>query len=468
MAVSSPPASFRSQLIRIFHEARCARREKCSETVCVGPIVPTQTVGSKFRRYASEFASASMHLLARTLHFRAIFGLVQGLLPALFIVSALLCSGCARLPATGPHDAFVEVAAPELSDDLELAGLIGAIQAQSGALHASSAAIMEVGPIKMSRGDYRTRLEQLSARLESSIPYREKLDFIRDNFRFFELRGGSVEGEILLTSYFEPVIAGSLVPTPTYSRPLYGKPKDLLTLALAAFSEKYKDDKPLKARLYNDRIVPFFNREEIDGKGALAHRGLELVWVDPVDAFFLQIQGSGTVVLPNKQELHIVYADKNGHRYEAIGKFLRERIAPQKVTMQRVEALLRSLPPQERDRIMFMNPSYVFFSRSQKRAVTSLGVPATPGRTIAADPRFAPKGALVFLEFEKPVFTENQSLEEDPAAFEPSARFVLDQDSGGAITGTGRVDLFWGRGDEAKRYAGVLQNRARALYLVPK
>lgn len=393
-------------------------------------------------------------------------------LPALrllcLMAGALLFSGCARLPATGPHDAFVEVSAPPLSDDLQLAGLVDAVQAQSSALRASSDRIIEVGPTRISRGEYQASLERLSAVLQSSAPYQEKLDFIRDQFRFFELRGGNIEGEILLTSYFEPVIPGSSSPTSVYSRPLYGKPQELLTVSLAAFSEKYKEEKPLKARLNRDRVVPFFNREEIDGKGALRRRELELVWVDPVDAFFLQIQGSGTVVLPNAEELHLVYADKNGHRYEAVGKFLREKIAPRKVTMQRVEALLRSLPPYERDRIMFMNPSYVFFSLSHTRAVTSLGVPATPGRTIAADPRVAPKGALVFLQFEKPLFAPNQSPGEDPIAFEPSARFVLDQDSGGAITGTGRIDLFWGRGDDAKRHAGVMQNRARALYLVPK
>jgi membrane-bound lytic murein transglycosylase A len=220
--------------------------------------------------------------------------------------------------------------------------------------------------------------------------------------------------------------------------------------------------------MVKDRVVPFFTREEIDGRRALAGKSLELAWVDPIDAFFLQIQGSGTVVLPHGEEIFIVYADKNGHRYEAIGKFLKDQIAPQKVTMQRLEAKLRSMSPVERDTILFMNPSYVFFNRSKQRAITAIGAPATPGRTIAADPRFAPKGALAYLQFEKPVFGPQEPSPSDPQRFEPAARFVIDQDSGGAITGTDRIDLFWGRGDEAKKYAGVMQNRARIIYLAPR
>jgi membrane-bound lytic murein transglycosylase A len=237
---------------------------------------------------------------------------------------------------------------------------------------------------------------------------------------------------------------------------------------LSLFSERFKDEKALKARVVGDRIVPYFSREEIDGKGALQGKELELLWADPIDVFFLQIQGSGTVVLPNGEERHIVYADKNGHRYEPVGKFLKNKIAPYKVTMQRVEAALRSMSPHERDQMLFLNPSYVFFSLSKQRAITALGVPATPGRTIAVDPRFAPKGALAFLTFQKPSFHSSQAQGDDPGEFKEASRFVLDQDSGGAITGTGRVDLFWGRGDEAKRYAGVMQNHARILYLIPR
>ena len=164
----------------------------------------------------------------------------------------------------------------------------------------------------------------------------------------------------------------------------------------------------------------------------------------------------------------MTYADKNGHRYEPVGKFMRPVIGTKKITMQRIEQALRSMSPQERDSYLFKNPSYVFFNRSDKRAITSLGVPATPGRTIAVDPRYAPKGALALLTFKKPTFSERHSPGDEPVGHETVSRLVLDQDSGGAITGTNRVDLFWGRGDAAKQFAGVIQDNARVVYLFPK
>jgi membrane-bound lytic murein transglycosylase A len=388
---------------------------------------------------------------------------------ALCIVCLQLLSflGCARPPATGPHDAFRKIQPPTIADDLALEGLVEAIDAQSNILRNSSSTTMKIGPLSISRGEYQAALEQLRAVLRSERSLASKLDYIRDHFTFFEFFGGDSWGEVLLTSYFEPSIAGSLTPTKTCTRPLYGRPADLVSIPLPEFSERFKDEKPLKGRVLKDRVVPFFSREEIDGKRALQGRGLELVWVDPIDAFFLQIQGSGTVVLPSGEQQSIVYADKNGHRYEPIGKFLKDQIAPHTITMQRIEALLRRMSAAERDRTLFLNPSYVFFKRATQRAITAIGAPATPGRTIAVDPRYAPKGALAMLQFEKPVFKPEQIEGDDPAYFERSSRFVIDQDSGGAITGTNRVDLFWGRGADARKYAGVLQNKARLIYLVP-
>ena len=380
---------------------------------------------------------------------------------------ALLC-GCAHRLATGPQDAFREVAPPVLSDDLSLSGLNDAIKAQSHVLEAKSSELIEVGPVAIPRGEYATALERLSRVLDSNVSESAKLSYIADNFRFFEFAGGEKPGRVLLTGYFEPILQGSKSKTSRFSRPLYRKPDDLVSVGLHAFSERFKDEKPLKARVEAFKVVPYYSRAEIDGKGSLAGRGLELAWVDPIDAFFLHIQGSGTVIWPDGHEQHLVYSDKNGHMYQAIGKFLKGTIAPHPVTMPRIERVLRSMSSQERDRVLFLNPSYVFFSPSQRRAITSMGIPATPGRTIAVDPRFAPKGALSYMIFQKPLFRSDGVKSDDPISFSEAARFVLDQDSGGAITGTGRVDLFWGRGDEAKRHAGVMQHPARIMYLIPR
>jgi membrane-bound lytic murein transglycosylase A len=220
--------------------------------------------------------------------------------------------------------------------------------------------------------------------------------------------------------------------------------------------------------VHEGKVTPYFSRGEIDSGHALKGRKLELCWVDPTDAFFLHIQGSGTVKLPHGEELFITYAEKNGQKYVPIGKYLKERLAPLPVTMQRIERVVKMMSEQERSDLFAKNPSYVFFTKSKRRAITSLGVPATPGRTIAVDSKFAPKGALALISFNKPLVDQPESVDSGTHPTTRVSRFVLDQDSGGAITGTDHVDLFWGRGDEAKKVAGILQDKARIVFLVPK
>jgi membrane-bound lytic murein transglycosylase A len=355
-----------------------------------------------------------------------------------------------------------------LSDDLALKDLTEAIIVDIQALEASPDKVMRFGPRSITRRAYADALASLLHILSSPAPESDKLSYIRDNFIFMEFYGGDRWGEILLTSYFEPLLSGSKTRTKTFTCPLYGRPADLVTIPLASFSERFKDERALKARVDGTQVVPYYSRQEIDGKQKLANRGLELAWVDPIDAFFLHIQGSGTVKLERGEEVYMTYADKNGHKYEPVGKFMRNVIGSNKITMQRIENALRSMSSHERDSYLFKNPSYVFFKRSEKRAITSLGVPATPGRTIAVDPRYAPKGALALLTFQKPVFGPRHSPGDDPISYDNVSRLVLDQDSGGAITGTNRVDLFWGRGDSAKQYAGIIQDTARIMYLLPK
>lgn len=387
----------------------------------------------------------------------------------ILLAVALGLSGCARHATPTAETAFRLAEAPILSDDLALEELASALESQRAALNRKPAAAMRFGPRTISQGEYASALELLAAELRS--PARstaEKLRYISDSFDFMEIYGGEEWGTVLLTGYFEPVIEGSLKRTSRFTQPLYAKPSDLLTVRLAPFASRLKGEPQLKGRIEQDQVVPYYSRREIDGGHALRGRKLELCWTDPVDAFFLQIQGSGTVMLTGGSSLHLTYADKNGHAYVPIGKFLKERLSPQPVTMQSIVKSLRQMAPHERDALLFENPSYVFFRRSAQRAVTSSGIPATPGRTIAADPAFAPKGALAFISFAKPVFPPGSDVEREPVSHTEVSRFVLDQDSGGAITGTGRVDLFWGRGDEAKMFAGRLQEPARVWYLVPK
>jgi len=387
-----------------------------------------------------------------------------------FTTLALAASGCVRPPAVSPEKAFREVAPTEIEvgDDLDLSGLAEAITLQQGALKKSAQAVMRFGSVTISRADYSAALDKLLAQLSSTQSAAVKLDYIKNNFRFFEFYGGREWGEVLLTSYFEPIIPGSLRRSERFSQALYARPSDLVVIDLKQFSPRFKDEGSLRGRINQGRVVPYFSRSEIDDEKALEGKRLELCWVDPIDAFFAHIQGSCTVTLQNGKDLHVTYADKNGLKYEPIGKYLKEQIAPNRVTMQRIEAVARNMTPAERSALFAKNPSYVFFTISRQRALTSLGVPATPGRTIAADPKFAPKGALALISFNKPVVSNNWRLSDGDPPTTRAIRLVVDQDSGGAITGTDHIDLFWGRGDEAKRVAGILQDRARIVYLAPK
>lgn len=387
--------------------------------------------------------------------------------PLVGILCLTLVAGCARPRSVEPELAFREtsITTDVISDDLHFAGLADAIQAQQGILRGSPQKVMEFGRWKITRGEYAAALDQLAATLRSPISDSEKLRYIRDNFAFLEWYGGKDWGEILVTGYFEPVLRGSLRRTETFSQPLYARPHDLLTVDLKQFSPRFKEEGALKARIEKNAVVPYFSRAEIDSRQALKGRGLELAWVDPVDAFFLQIQGSGTVRTTKGEELHLTYAEKNGHRYEPVGKYLKERLAPAPVTMQRIEEVAHAMTPAERAELFEKNPSYVFFKKSKERAITAMGIPATPGRTIASDPKYAPRGSLAFIDLATPVIPAKDGGE--PGAPTSVERFVVNQDTGGAIKGTDHIDLFWGRGDDAKRVAGVLQHQARILFLVP-
>jgi membrane-bound lytic murein transglycosylase A len=387
----------------------------------------------------------------------------------LLLLFAIVASGCGRPTTVSPEKAFrpLQLERIDLSDDLNLEGLELAITQQREILQRSGDTPMKFGTETFSRREYGEALDALATTLKSSESVQTKLDYIRNNFRFLEWYGGANWGEILLTSYFEPIIPGSSKATSRFSQPLYGKPEDLVVIDLKKFSERFSEEAALRGRVHAGKVTPYFSREEIDGGHALQGRHLELCWVDPTDAFFLQIQGSGTVRLPNGEELFMTYAEKNGRQYVPIGKYLKDRLAPRPVTMQRIEKITKAMSPQERSALFAKNPSYVFFVNSKRRAITSLGVPATPGRTIAVDSKFAPKGSLALITFNKPDVDQAEAPDTGTYPTTRVSRFVLDQDSGGAITGTDHVDLFWGRGDEAKKVAGVLQDKARIVFLVP-
>lgn len=262
----------------------------------------------------------------------------------------------------------------------------------------------------------------------------------------------------LFTGYYEAALSGSRVPDARHSVPLYGRPGDIVTADLGEFSFAWRG-RHLTGHVVGDHLKPYPTRAEIVAHG-LGAAAKPLVWVDdPVEAFFMEVQGSGRVNLPDGEVIRVGYADQNGHAYVAIGKTLADQgaIPRDKVSLQTIRAWLRANPDQA-PAVMATNPSYVFFR--ELGAVGPLGaegVSLTPGRSLAVDPRFMPYGVPLWLDID-------HASPSDPA---PLRRLVVAQDTGGAIRGPVRGDVFWGFGPEAERRAGEMRQAGLYYLLLP-
>ncbi len=395
---------------------------------------------------------------------------MQRPIAALLAVSLFFLASCTRAPLRERAKALRPTSAPRLADDLGRVEFTAALERQAAFLATLKPETeLRFGPRVVVMGEYARALDNL-VRQSKEMPSDEAFfRRVESQFEFYEVYGGKRWGEILLTSYFEPEIPGSLTKTETFSTPLLKRPDDLIEVAASKFDDRLIDAGTLRGKMWRDPerkrdvLVPYFTRGEIDS-GVLAPRKLELAWVDPVDAFFMQIQGSGTVLLSGDRRLRLGYSDQNGHMYHSIGKFLTDIIPLEKMTLLAIESHLKAIPREQAKLVMDRNPSFVFFDKLDGAPKTSIGNGVFPGRTIATDTRYFPKGALGFLKFKRPVFAGSDP---EPSQWEEVSRFVFDQDTGGAIRGGGRADLFWGSGDEAKRYAGFIKDNARLYYLVP-
>jgi len=270
----------------------------------------------------------------------------------------------------------------------------------------------------------------------------------------------------LVTGYYEPIVQGRIEREGDFAYPIYGVPPDLLTIELASFDPVRFPRERLVGRIQGNRVVPYYSRAEIDGERKLQQCGCELTWLrDPVDVFFLQVQGSGIVQLTDGRLLRIGYAGANGRPYKSIGKVLIDNgaMSSEEMSLQALRTYLRD-HPENRDEVMWKNESYVFFRWVKEGPMGSLNVPLTAGRSIATDPRYCPGGAVAYLETMKPRIDETGQV----LGWEPLRRWVVNQDTGGAIKGPGRVDLFCGTGDEAEGIAGRLKHPGKLCFLMKK
>jgi membrane-bound lytic murein transglycosylase A len=257
-------------------------------------------------------------------------------------------------------------------------------------------------------------------------------------------------GTAFVTGYYEPEIAGSRTRQPGYQVPVYRRPPNLIDVNLGLFSDSLKG-KTIRGKVDGSNFVPFDERAQIVS-GSLAGRGLELAWAaDPVEFFFLQVQGSGRLRLPDGGVMRIGYDGQNGRDYTGIGKLMKDRGLIQAGSMQDIMAYLRAHPEEGRA-IMDENKSFVFFRELNGAGpLGAMGVAVTPEATVAADPKYVPLGAPVLLSLDRA---------------EPNGIWIA-QDTGGAIKGANRFDSFWGAGDNARAIAGGMSARGSALVLLP-
>ena len=272
-------------------------------------------------------------------------------------------------------------------------------------------------------------------------------EFILDNFELYRIKGRKSD-KGLLTGYYEASLYGSKTKHFPFLYPLYGEPDDLVTVDLASLYPQLKGLR-LRGRIEGKKLVPYYARAELS-----KIKAKPICYVDDrVARFFLEVQGSGRIKLDTGETIYVAYANQNGYRYTSIGHYMIQKgyIKRKDLSMQSIERFFK-VHPQKIDEVLNQNRSLVFFRVSNKPATGALGVELTPLRSVAVDPRYIPLGAMLY--FEAP----GKKLD----------GIVFAQDTGGAIKGAVRADLFTGYGEDAMRLAGGLKEELRMWILLPK
>ena len=353
---------------------------------------------------------------------------------------------------------------PEFTDDLRYDGLEHSILKSLSYLHKIPADREFVfGPDRYSTDHMIVSLEQFLDFIQTRPSQQDLNDFIHSNYRVYRSIGRDGRGEVLYTGYYEPHLRGSLLQSDGYQFPIYSRPDDLIAIDLSLFNEKYAGEKII-GRYADQTVVPYYERSEIDTHGILEGRAEVLAWVeDAVDVFFLQIQGSGKVYLDNGEVINVHYQTTNGQPYRSIGKLLIDdgKISAEEMSMQKIREYLHA-HPEEMEAVLNHNPSYVFFKIEPDGPLGNINVKLTPGRSIALDRYLFPPAALAFIQTQKPVIDASGQIH----SWQPFVRFALNQDTGGAIRGPGRADLFWGNGPYAEIAAGHMKHTGELFFLV--
>lgn len=292
--------------------------------------------------------------------------------------------------------------------------------------------------------------------------------FIRENYLVYRSTGQDGDGAVLFTGYYEAELFGHPERTERYRYPVLTRPDDLVTIDISKFpGVKTQGKRHLIGRVTKSRkVVPYYARNEVGDGSSLLDRTEPLAWVDnPVDLFFLEIQGSGVINMEDGSEMRVHYQTKNGHPYRSIGRYLirKGELTKEEVSMQSIRRWLEE-NPERRQEVFNYNPSMVFFKEEAKGPIGCYNVAVTPQRSIATQKRIFPACGVAFITTEKP----SEITDGEVTAWKPFGRFVMNQDTGGAIKGPGRVDLFTGHGEEAEMTAGHMKQPGALYFLILK
>ena len=386
----------------------------------------------------------------------------------LSLAGAVGCYPVLKKEAQRPEEALRQVRflSHPFRDDLDSESLTLAVRRNLEYLdRLNPETVFHYGPhdftVQQVRESQEVFLDLLSKGLDAGQLSRE----IRKKFRVYRATGRAGDTRVLFTGYYEPMYEGSLAPDETFRYPLYRPPDDLMRIDLSLFSEKFKGEN-IVARIEGKKILPYYSRYQIEAERVLEGKDLEIAWLkDPLDVAFLYIQGSGNLRLPGGRDLLVHYQASNGRPYRSIGRYMIEKgfLAREEMSMQAIRKYLTENPG-VLDEVLNYNPSYVFFRQVENGPLGSLGVLLTPGRSVALDSKIFPKGALGFISCQKPLVNDQGDI----SGWTKFSRFVLNQDSGGAIKGAGRADIFWGSGPYAELAAGHLQHEGDLYILIKK
>lgn len=387
------------------------------------------------------------------------------------MISVFVLSGCfpaLKTEVQDPDQALIPVKYfyPEFQDDMDLGSLAMAIEKNLEYLdRLNPGHLFTYGPHSFTCDQVRDSQKAFLKLILNASDSAELNRNIKKHFRVYRAAGRVGNRRVLFTGYFEPIFDANLTPDNVFKFPVYRMPDNLIRIDLSFFNKKFKGES-VTGRIEGKKVMPYYSRQQIEEDNVLRGRNLEIAWLkDPVDVAFLHIQGSGRLRLKDGKMISVGYMASNGRPYRSIGRYMLDKglLNMEDMSMQSIRRYLSEHPGMV-DKVLNYNPSYVFFRIREDGPLGNISVPLTPGRSVALNARLFPKGALCFISCEKPVINSNGEIQ-DWIGF---SRFVLNQDTGGAIRGSGRADIFWGSDPYAEQAAGHMRHEGELYVLIKK